>query len=77
VLTVIVGVMLARFFGVVDGVDVMAACDVRVMAGLLMIPTLVVFGCCAVMASSVFVMLRGLAMMVGGLSGHGRTSDAV
>jgi hypothetical protein len=76
-LAVIVGVMLAGFFGVMHRVDLMPARDVRVMAGLVMIPTFMMVGCCAVMASGVFVVLRGLAMMLGGFSGHGRTSDAV
>jgi hypothetical protein len=66
VLAVLVGVTLAGFLGVVDRMGRMSLRDVRMMPSALVIASLVVVGCCSVMASSVIVVLRGLAMMLGG-----------
>ena len=75
--TVLVGVMLAGFFGVVDRMDEMTLRDVRVMAGFVVISSFVVVGGRSMMASSVIVVLRGLAMVLGAFFRHGKTSDAV
>jgi len=69
-LTVFVGVVLAGFLGMVNRVDVMPVRDVRMVASALMIAGFVLFCGCSMVVSRVFVMLRGLAMMLGGLSGH-------
>jgi hypothetical protein len=74
VLTVLVGVMLAGFLGMLNRVDVMPVRDMRMVAGALMVTGFVVIGCCSMVASGVFVMLRGLAMMLGAVCGHDKTS---
>jgi len=58
-LSVFVGVVLTCFLGMVDRVDVVPLGDMRVMAGALMIPSVVMFGGCSMVAGAVFVMLRG------------------
>jgi hypothetical protein len=64
------GVMLAGLFGVMRGVVEMALRYVSMMAGLLMIARLVVFGCGGVMLRGVFVVLRGFAVVLRGIFRH-------
>jgi hypothetical protein len=68
--TVFVGVMLAGFFGVMDRMDEMTLRNVRVMAGFVVISGVMVVGGRSMMASSVIVVLRGLAMVLGAFFGH-------
>ena len=63
----LVGVMLARFFGVMLGVDMVTLCDVRVMPGFLMVPGAVMLGGCAMVFRGVLVMLGSFQMMLGGV----------
>lgn len=67
----LVGVVLAGFFGVMRCVVVMTGCHVRVMRGLLMVPGGVMFGGCAMMARRMFVVLCGFQMMLSGFFRHG------
>jgi len=69
-LAVLVGVMLAGFLGMVDRMGLMPLRDVRMMPSALVVPSFVVVGCCSVMASSVIVVFRSLAMMLGAFFGH-------
>jgi hypothetical protein len=67
VVAVIVGVMLAGFFGVMLGVNLMALRHVRVMTGRMMVATLVMIGRRLVVLRGMFVMLSSFAMMVDSL----------
>jgi hypothetical protein len=69
--------MLTGLLGMLNRVDVMPVRDVRMVASALMITRFVVIGCCSMVASGVFVMLRGLAMMLGAVCGHAKTSGVV
>jgi len=73
---VLVGVLLTCFLGMVDRMDVMPMGDMRVMTGALVIPGIVMFGGCSMVAGGVFVMFGGFAMMLSDLVGH-KTSDEV
>ena len=73
----LVGVVLAGFLGMMNRMDRMPMRDMGMMPCALVIPRFVVVGCHSMMASRVFVVLGGLAMMLGGFFGHGKTSDAV
>jgi hypothetical protein len=66
--------MLDRVFGVLDGVQVMAVREVRVVGGFLVVAGLVVRGGFVVMARSVFVMLGCLFVMMSCFVGHRTTS---
>ena len=66
----LVGVMFARLFGMMDGLNVVPMGDVCMVTGCFMVGRVVVFGCQAMMLGSMFVMLSGLAMMICGLLGH-------
>jgi hypothetical protein len=48
----------------------MTLCDVRLMAGLFMVPGLVVIGCSAMMFCGLLMMLGGLPMMFSALFRH-------
>jgi hypothetical protein len=67
---VVVGVVLAGFFGVMSRVVMMPVRDVRVMSRLFMISGSVVFGSRAMMTRSVLVVLGGLAVMIDHFLGH-------
>jgi hypothetical protein len=73
-LPVVLGVMLAGFFGVMLGVVVVPLRDVRMVAGLFMIAGAVMLGGGAMMFGGVLVMLGGFQMMLRGVFGHGITS---
>lgn len=60
----LVGVKLARLFGMMDCVDVMPLRHVRVMTGLLMVPRGVMLGSRAMMLGGLLMMLGGLQMMI-------------
>ena len=66
VLAVLVEVMLTGFLAMVHRMDQVPLRDMRMVPSALVIPSFVVVGCCSVMASSVIVVLRGLAMMLSG-----------
>jgi hypothetical protein len=66
-MAVIARVMLAGFFGVVLGVDLMALCHLRVMTGRLVVATLVVVGRRPMVPGGMLVMLSGFAVMFRGL----------
>ncbi len=53
-------VMLAGFFGMMLGVDMVTVRGVRMVAGFLVIAGSVMFGCMAMVFGSLFVMLGGL-----------------
>jgi hypothetical protein len=72
-MTVRAYVVLACLLGVVNRVDVMPVCNMGMMASLLMIPSFMVFSCCFMVASGVLKVLCGLAMVLGGFFGHGKT----
>jgi hypothetical protein len=71
---VLVGVVLAGFFGVMRGMDVMPVRDVGVMPSLLVISRFMLLGGGFVVLRRVFVMLRSLAVMIYGFLGHGISS---
>ena len=73
-LAVVAGVMFAGFFGVMNGVDMMAVRDVRVMAGFLMIAGSVMLGCRAMVLGGFFVVLCGFQMVIRSRFRHGLTS---
>lgn len=66
----LVGVVLARLFGVMFGVDVVAVRHVCVMTGLLMVARGVMLGSRAMMLGGVFMVLCGFQMMLGAVFGH-------
>ena len=68
--------MLRGLGSVVIRVHGVTVCRVSVMRAFLVIAVLVMLGCCSMMPSRVFVMLRGLVMMVD-VFGHGILSDWV
>jgi hypothetical protein len=70
-LAVIGGVMLAGFFGVMNRIDVMAVCDVRVMAGFLMIAGSMMLGCRPMVLGGFFVVLCGFHMVIRSRFRHG------
>ena len=70
---VLFGVMLRRFFGVVRGVQVVAARDVRVMGGLFVVPGFVMRGGVAMVRGRFFVMLGGEFVVFCAFVGHGNT----
>ncbi|HMD50328.1 MAG TPA: hypothetical protein VKG79_14560 [Bryobacteraceae bacterium] len=65
-LAVLVDVMLTGFLAMVHRMDQMPVRDMRMVPSALVIPSFVVVGCRSMMSSGVIVMLRGLAMMLGG-----------
>ena len=65
-----VGVMFGRFLDVVDGVVEVALGDVGMMGGEMMIASLMMPGCFAMVARGVLMMLGGFAVMLDGLGGH-------
>jgi hypothetical protein len=68
------GVVLGGFPGVVLGLNVVAMRQVRVVAGLLRIPRLVVFRSGAMLFGGVLVMFRSLNVMLSTLFRHGVSS---
>jgi hypothetical protein len=70
-LTVVVRVVLAGFFRVVDGLYMMTLRDVGVVAGFMMVAGAVVLGCRTMVAGGVFVMFCGFYMMFRGGFRHG------
>ena len=69
-MSVIGGVMLAGFFGVVRSVIQMALSDVRMVPGLLVTAGFVVIGGSLVMLCGMLVVLRRFAMMLRGIFRH-------
>jgi hypothetical protein len=61
---VLIGVMLSGFFRMMGSVQRMSVSDMGMVAGLFVIARLVVVGCFAVMLCGLFMMLRGLVMML-------------
>jgi hypothetical protein len=72
-MSVVGGVMLAGFFGVVRSVVQMALRDVGMVPGLFMIAGLMVISGGRVMLCGMFVVLRCFAMMLRGVFGHGNS----
>ncbi len=66
----VVRVVLARLFGVMRGVNIVAMSDVGVVSRLLMVSAGVLLRCRAVMFCSLFVMLRCFQMVVFAFFGH-------
>jgi hypothetical protein len=64
--SVIVGVVLARFRGVMLGLNVMTVGDVGVVAGFLMVSGFMMARGCAMVLGSVFVVICSFMMMLGG-----------
>ena len=62
--------MLGRLLGVLDGMEVVAMGEVRMMGGRFVIAVQVVLGGFPVMARSVFVMFRCLAVVMSCWLGH-------
>jgi hypothetical protein len=62
--TVLIGVMLSGFFGMMGSVQRMSVCDMGMVAALFVIARFVVFGCFAVMFRRVFMVFRSLVMML-------------
>jgi hypothetical protein len=60
---VIVGVMLAGFFGVMLGMDLVAVRHVRVMTSQMVLAAFVLLGSRPVMLRGMFVMFSGFAVM--------------
>ena len=69
-MTVVFGVRLCGFRGVVSSMAVVTVSGVRVMRRLMVVTFLVVLGGFAVMLRRVFVVLRSLGVMVGRMSRH-------
>jgi hypothetical protein len=59
----LVGVMLAGFFSVMNGMNIMAVCDVGVVTGFFGIAGVVVLGSRMMMFRRVIMVLGGFAMM--------------
>ena len=74
-MSVVVGVVLAGFCGVVGGVVLMTLRDVRVVAGRLMAARFMVLGGGEMVLGRAFVMRRGFAVMVCSFLGHGFLLD--
>ncbi len=70
-LAVVAGMMFTGFFSVMDGVDVMAVRNVRVMAGFLMIAGSVMLGCRTMVLGGFFVVLCGFHMVIRSRFRHG------
>jgi hypothetical protein len=68
--SVLVGMMLPGFVGMVAGVQRVSMGDVGVVPGLLVIARVVVFGRFAMMCGGVFVMFGGLQMMFRSVMSH-------
>jgi len=68
--TVLIGVMLSGFFGMIGSVQRMSVRDVGMVTGLFVIARLVVVGCFAVMFRRLFMVLRSLVMMLRSLVFH-------
>lgn len=68
--TVLIGVVLSGFFGMMGSVQSMSMSDVGMMAGLFVIARLVVCGCFAVMFRCLLMMFRGLLVMLCSLMSH-------
>jgi hypothetical protein len=66
--TVLVGVVLAGLFGVMNCVHVVAVRHLCVVAGLFVIARFVVFGSCNVVFGRVIMVLGGFAMMFSAFS---------
>lgn len=62
--TVLIGVMLSGFFGMMGSVHRMSVRDMGMVAALFVIARFVVFGCFAVMFRRVFMVFRSLVMML-------------
>ena len=60
----IVGVVLAGFFGMVNCVDVVALRDVSVVPGFMVIAGAVMLGCGAMVLGGFFVVLCGFQMVI-------------
>jgi hypothetical protein len=73
----IVGVRLARLFGVMNGMDMMALRDMRMVAGLLMVPGGMMLGSRAVVLGGVLMMLGGFGVMIRSVFRHGNTSGCM
>jgi hypothetical protein len=65
-----IGVMLAGLFGVVRGAVEMALRNMRMMAGLLVVPGFVMVGRGVMVFGRVFVVLRRVAMVIHSFFGH-------
>ena len=68
--SVLVSVVLHRFFGMISGMQRVSVGDVGVVRGLLVIARLMVFGRFPVMFGRVLMMLRRLEMMFRSLMSH-------
>jgi hypothetical protein len=68
---VVVGVMLARLFGMMRGMIQMTFGDVRVVAGLLVVTRLMMLGGGQMMLRGMLVVLGCLAVVVCGFFRHG------
>jgi hypothetical protein len=66
-MAMLVGVMLAGFFGVVFGVDMVTLRHVSVVTGLMVVARLVMLGRSFMMRCGVFVMFCGFAVVFRGL----------
>jgi hypothetical protein len=73
-LGVVLGVVLAGFFGVMRGVVEMTLSDVGMVPGLLMITPFMVLGCGQVVFRRVFMVFCRLSMMLDGFLRHGLCS---
>ncbi len=58
------------FLSVMDGMGGMAMRDMRVMAGGFVVPCFVMVGRFLMVASGMFVVLRGFAVVLNGVRGH-------
>jgi len=68
--TVLIGVVFSGFFGMMGSVNSMSMSDVGMMSGFFVIARLVVVGGFAVMFRRVFMMFRGLVVMLCSLMSH-------
>ena len=70
--TVLCGMVLAGFFGMMGSVQMVPMRDVRMMPRLFVFPRLVLFGGLPMMAGSLLVVLRGFVVMFcSGMASHG------
>jgi hypothetical protein len=76
-MTMLVSVVLAGFGGVMRGMRGMAVCDMRMVAGLFVIGSLVMVGGGVMMLGGMLVVFGGFVVMIDSLLRHGEPLSEV
>ena len=74
-MAVVVGVVLAGFFGVMRRVNVVTVRHMSVVTGFVVVACRMKLGGGTVVLGSLFVMFGGFVVMIGSGLGHGETSE--